>query len=457
MTPLPDRQPAETPRPDSPATHRAPRRRGPGSRGLRRRLPWLPVATVAGIVGLLAGSLIGRGYDAGSPPSASPLPATATDPAPHQPSASHAETQGTQTTAASPSASAAPTVQAPQGFLTTAGAQIVDSHGNPVVIRGINWFGMETETCAPHGLWQRSLDSLMDQVAALGFTTIRLPFANECLHATAVSGIDASVNADLVDLTPLEMMDRVVAEAAERDLTVILDRHRPSIAGQSELWYTAEYPESAWISDWVALAQRYRDDPTVIGADLHNEPHGAACWACDDESRDWPAAAERAGDSILAVHPGWLIIVEGVETMQDGTTTWWGAGLSDAGDHPVTLSAPDQLVYSVHEYPQTVYHQAWFDDPAYPDNLVPLWTRNWGYLIDDGIAPVFVGELGTRYEDPQDQVWLSSLVDYLASGQVSWAYWSLNPNSADTGGILDDDWQNVHTDKLEALAPLLTH
>jgi Cellulase (glycosyl hydrolase family 5) len=32
-------------------------------------------------------------------------------------------------------------------------------------------------------------------------------------------------------------------------------------------------PESTWIADWKALAARYKGNPTVIGADLHNEPH----------------------------------------------------------------------------------------------------------------------------------------------------------------------------------------
>jgi hypothetical protein len=36
--------------------------------------------------------------------------------------------------------------------LSTRGAQIVDRAGRPVVLRGISWFGMETETHVPHGI-----------------------------------------------------------------------------------------------------------------------------------------------------------------------------------------------------------------------------------------------------------------------------------------------------------------
>ena len=37
---------------------------------------------------------------------------------------------------------------------------------------------------------------------------------------------------------------------------------------------------------------------------------------------------------------------------------------------------------------------------------------------------------------------------------MSWTYWSWNPNSGDTGGILADDWQTVNTNKLAKLTPI---
>eukprot|EP01037_Dinobryon_pediforme_P044289 gene44289-55962_t len=38
---------------------------------------------------------------------------------------------------------------------------------------------------------------------------------------------------------------------------------------------------------------------------------------------------------------------------------------------------------------------------------------------------------------------------------MSWAFWCLNPNSGDTGGILLNDWQSVDTHKLSFLTPSL--
>ncbi len=214
-------------------------------------------------------------------------------------------------------------------------------------------------------------------------------------------------------------------------------------------------PSSAGSTTGSCWPERYQDDPTVIGADLHNEPRDTACWGCGDPARDWAAAATRAGDAILAVQPRWLIVVEGVQVMGDGTSTWWGSGLSDVRDHPIILSVPDRVVYSAHEYPASVYPQAWFAAPTYPDNLRAIWDANWGYLVNEDIAPVFVGEFGTRYETESDRLWLSRLVAYLHDGGFSFGFWAFNRDSDNTGGLVQDDWVTPQQAKLDALAPLL--
>lgn len=39
--------------------------------------------------------------------------------------------------------------------------------------------------------------------------------------------------------------------------------------------------------------------------------------------------------------------------------------------------------------------------------------------------------------------------------QRSYAYWCLNPDSSDTGGVLEDDWTTVRYDVMRALGPTL--
>ena len=354
--------------------------------------------------------------------------------------------------AAGSAAAAAPTMTR----LHTAGSQILDANNAPFRIKAVNWFGLETSNCAPHGLWSISLDSGMAQIAGFGFNTIRLPYSNQCIEQTGpVSGIDAARNPTLQNKTPLQVMDAVIASAKAHGLRVILDRHRPDSGSQSELWYTAAYPESTWISDWVMLARRYANDPAVIGADLHNEPHGAACWGCADPTRDWAAAATRAGNAVLAADPTLLILVEGVERQNDGSTTWWGGGLGDVAAHPISLVVAHHLVYSPHDYPASIYGQSWFSAADYPANLPTVWNRSWGYLQKNNVAPVLLGEFGTKLETTSDRQWLSAMVTYLDASGMSFAYWSFNPNSGDTGGLVKDDWTTPQTAKLAALQPLL--
>ena len=344
---------------------------------------------------------------------------------------------------------------APVGWLTTSGSKILTGTGQPYTIKAVSWFGLETSNCAPHGLWQISLDAGLAQIASFGFNTIRLPFSNECLAASAPNSIRYDLNPDLVGKTPLQVMDAVVAKARAHGLSVILDRHRPDSGAQSALWYTAQYSEARWIDDWTMLAKRYRADPTVIGVDLHNEPHGNACWGCGAPERDWAAAATRAGNAVLAVNPKLLVVVEGVEAQAKGGSTWWGGGLADVAAHPVRLAVANRVVYSPHDYPSSIYAQSWFTAPDYPANLPAVWTRSWGYLQQQGIAPVLLGEFGTTLRTTSDQQWLAALVSYLRTNQMSFAYWSFNPNSGDTGGLVADDWVTPQRAKLDALRPIL--
>ena len=350
----------------------------------------------------------------------------------------------------------------PLSFIHTCGGRLFDSDGREVRITGINWFGAETGTFAPHGLWSRNWEGILDQISQWGYNAIRLPISNEVLIPGQMpQGINYQQNPDLQGLTSLEVLDAIVKGAGERGLKVVLDRHRPTSAGQSDLWYTEEVSEEQWISDWVMLASRYAGDDTVIGVDLHNEPKGAATWGTGDPATDWRLAAERAGNAVLDANPYLLIIVQGIE-QYNGDWYWWGGNLMGAREHPVNLKLPGRLVYSAHDYGPGVYRQGWFDAPDFPRNLPRVWRDHWAYLQEEGIAPVLLGEFGGRsLEETDDEgVWQRSLLEYLHKTGVSYFTWSLNPNSGDTGGLLNDDWLNVVTEKYQVyrsyLAPPLS-
>jgi endoglucanase len=309
---------------------------------------------------------------------------------------------------------------------------------------------METGTYAPHGLWTRNWQAMLDQIAALGFNAVRLPYSNEALDPGRMpQGINYDVNPDLKGKTSLQLMDMLIQGAADRGLKVILDRHRPTSAGQSELWYTDTVPEDRWIADWVMLATRYAAQPALLGMDLHNEPRGAATWGSGDPATDWRLAAQRAGNAILAANPHVLIFVQGIEHSGDDWY-WWGGNFLDARSSPVQLDIPGRLVYSPHDYGPGVYAQPWFDTSDFPDNMPTIWGAHWGYLANEQIAPVVLGEFGGRSvgDDPEG-VWQRALMDYADQHGIGWLNWSFNPDSGDTGGLLSDDWLSVVQSKTD--------
>jgi hypothetical protein len=203
----------------------------------------------------------------------------------------------------------------------------------------------------------------------------------------------------------------------------------------------------------------------VIGFDLHNEPHSGV-WG-GGGATDWARAAERAGNAALAVNPNLLMFVEGVESYQ-GQNYWWGGNLMGVKDRPIVFKVANQLVYSPHDYPNSVFPQTWFQTADFGAGLPAVFRKAWGYIYEQNIAPVYIGEFGTKLVDPKDAIWLEAITSYISGDlnndgtkdipagnqDISWTYWSWNPNSGDTGGILADDWQTVNQNKVAYLTPI---
>lgn len=350
--------------------------------------------------------------------------------------------------------------------LQTDGNRIVDANGERVVIQGVNWFGFETANQAPHGLWVRDYRDMLEQISELDFNAIRLPFSLEMLTGDTTSGIvyAGDRNTELLGKTPLEVMDIVIDEAEHEGLMVILDNHSQANDGYThDLWFGQDgYTEDDWVAAWQMLAERYANQPNVIGFDLKNEPHGVATWG-DGSPTDWRRAAERAGNAVLAIAPDKLIIVEGIEGPVEGgqirKTHWWGGNLEGVRNNPVRLAVPNRLVYSPHEYGPEVFDHYWFSDPQMAKILAERWEDGFGYIHDRGIAPIMVGEFGAINVSPTTTSgrWIRQFTEYLADKAMGWTYWAWNPNSGDTGGVLTDDWTTVHDDKMALLTKLMTN
>lgn len=173
---------------------------------------------------------------------------------------------------------------AKNGYWHTRGSEILNEQDQLVRIAGVNWAGFETERFVAGGLTFQDYRTILRFIKNSGYNVIRIPISNQMVESAVVpsqisfSGRTGTINSDLKGLQSLQVLDKIVEKAGELGLKVILDNHRSEAGNSAEangLWFTAAYPERAWIADWTALAERYRGHATVIGFDLRNEPHGS--------------------------------------------------------------------------------------------------------------------------------------------------------------------------------------
>lgn len=389
------------------------------------------------------------------------------------------------------------------GYWHTSGTSILNGNNRPVRIAAVTWYGMETSYWVPAGLDYQPYTSIMDRVKRLGYNTIRLPYSNELVERDPKVMTRVQANPRFLGMHALQVLDAIVSYADRIGLKIILDDHlstatRPKLVNYltEPLWYTAAYPQSSWIKDWVTLARRYQGNEAVIGCDLRNEPHsiGPGAWnlaaylhrgvswgpyqGVDNPATDWRLAAEAAGNAILATNPRLLIFVEGVQLYPDSTqaggvdTYWWGSDLKPVKHYPVILSVAHQLVYSAHDWGPWKWNMHWFPRMTYA-SMEKVWHREWSYLLDRPnapyAAPVWIGEFGTCTNNPQcvdvqqqgnQAMWFHLILRFLADHpEVGWGFYALNGTNANdhaaNNGLLNPRWNGLANRQLQAdLAPV---
>jgi endoglucanase len=320
----------------------------------------------------------------------------------------------------------------------------------------------------------------------------------------------------------IEILDIFVGWCESLNLRIIFDLHclapdDDNVLGTNGKWYTTATPgaagatsgakreprsEAQAIAAHVFLANRYKNRPVVCGFDLINEPHNTT-WDRDPLT-GVVGFYERCGNAIHVVNPNVLIGCEGVSEkgMNNGCVdhtpvgheidlastqgkylwgTIWSGKLDEVArinNMRVTLNIPNKVVYSPHEYGSwpTNAHQ-WYDPGTYvgasyaglpfPQNMSAVWSRQWGYLAEQHIAPVWIGEVGsylkinntlptpyTQDNLDKDIAWLTALNTYMRAHSIGFSWWAINPGG-DPDGLLDTTWGAALPYKAVVIAPLL--
>jgi aryl-phospho-beta-D-glucosidase BglC (GH1 family) len=246
----------------------------------------------------------------------------------------------------------------------------------------------------------------------------------------------------------------------------------------TNLWYTDRISVEQYYASIEFLADRYKDDDTLIAFDLKNEPHGkphevGAIWNDSEDPNNWKYVAETAGNLVLDINPRLLILIEGIEiypkdlsknadyASQDSADyhfCWWGGNLRGVRDYPIDFGSPErnaQIVYSPHDYGPDVYQQPWFSGGfTYESLQEDCWNDNWLYIHREGIAPLLIGEWGGFMREP-NLSWMTFLRQLIAEEAIHHTFWCYNANSGDTGGLVEHDFITWDEEKYEFVKEVL--
>jgi len=396
-------------------------------------------------------------------------------------------------------------------WLHCEGDKIYDMYGNEVWLTGANWFGFNCSENVVHGSWY-DVRGILVQIADRGIGLLRIPISSELLYSwmtgspNPVSSVTASnnppyhvcnpdfANEDGTVKNSMEIFDYMMGYCKELGIKVIVDVHSPHADNSGHnynLWYgletetAGELTTEKWQDTLVWLADKYKNDDTIIGLDLKNEPHGkreydATCpsdiakWDNSSDENNWAYAATNCGKAILDANPNLLILIEGVEQYPKtelGYTydtpdiwgasadaspwygAWWGGNLRGVRDYPIDFGNDDyndQIVYSPHDYGPSVFEQTWFKKDFNTQTLLDdYWYDTWAYIDAEGIAPLLIGEWGGHMDKDWNQKWMTLLRDYMIENRINHTFWCINPNSGDTGGLIDNDWTSWNEEKYE--------
>ncbi len=397
--------------------------------------------------------------------------------------------------------------------MTTKEDRIINAAGQEILLKGVNWFGFNNQATMVDGLWSGSgpiasdFATIVYRMQLLGFNAVRLPFSfkdfnlqpqnlNKYCKLPTIAAIQLSVTNPSVATTgtippmlapPPRTVDQcddyfpndntlnrflwTVNFFAKNGFYVLIDNHSEDT--------TVIENKQQWVQKWTDLVSKISKDPvskSMLMVDILNEP--------DQFNIRWEASGNLPAlkdlyisvmDAVYPVNPEVLFFVEG--TAQGDIGANWGDGFSVSQnisnpksffDTLLTKPYVNQVVISPHVYPPSVTGA---NSDYTGSGLYARLNESFGYLTKTGYCkttckkfPVAIGEFGSRFETTQDIQSMQDIAKYLnntsdAADQNhqpigNWFYWSWNPNSSDTGGLVGDNWLDIQWKKIDYLVTL---
>jgi hypothetical protein len=304
-------------------------------------------------------------------------------------------------------------------FVNTRGQDLVSSSGKPLLLKGINlgnWLLPEgymfkfKQTNSPR-LIQTAIDELVGEdearrfwktyrdnyvtqadiqfIKQSGFNSVRVPFSYRLFVS---DGPEPKLEGP-----GYELLDRVVDWCRKEGLYVVLDLHAApggqtgdnidDSFGYPFLFESSESQELA-VNLWRKIAARYRNEPTIIGYDLLNEPIAPYF--------DTASLNQK-------LEPLYRKIVSGIREVDRNHIVFLGGAQWDGNFKVFGPPFDPKLAYTFHKYWMPVKQEAIQEYLTFRDRYnVPIW----------------MGESGENTDE-----WIDYYRKLLEANNIGWCFW----------------------------------
>ena len=302
--------------------------------------------------------------------------------------------QGQETSVEDPSLTASVVHGEPavSGPLTTAGNQILDGNGHPLVLHGLELTGLDTSS----SLGSITQDTVA-QARAWGANMMRVPLGEQYWLPTS-----CAFNANYPS-----QVDQVVNWITSLGMVAVLDLQDFSVTpcGKAQDNDMANSPGA--INFWNAVASRYANN-RLVAFDLYNEPHNVSdqVWLNGGTASQGllpyaVAGMQQLYSAVRGAGANNLVIVSG---------NAWGNEL------PTTLVSGSNIVYGVHVYtcPQAPPPSSSCSgaNPYDPSPILQPW------VAPSATVPVMVSEFG--WPDNTNHTYNSAVIAFAQAHGWGW-------------------------------------
>lgn len=371
------------------------------------------------------------------------------------------------------------------GALSTAGNQIIDQFGNPQRICSATWQGAHMANSGPDMLTV-NYQSLLQNIKSAGFNCIKI-LTNDfswLANPNIASFINTTINTDLAaNTTYVGVIQRLVTYAYSIGLRSIIESHTNEGGHGSAdnfgsfqlngLWYDTggasngtdgggnlgRISNTLFHQIWVSRATTFTGNTGVIGYDVKNQPilggtpgttWGTYQGATINSNRDLRGMYGNVANAILAVDNTKLIFCQGPQNIAGGAPE---GDLRGANTQPIIATSPQQIVYAVKEFANTINGFSGADTGS---GYIARLNNVWGWMVSTNTHPCFIAESSaTTMRDTDSVSNMQTLVTYLNGSGTGggftlsgtqqgpgWSWNALEPLS--TGfGFINNDSQTI--------------